>query len=439
MTPSPRSRPAIAAQGETAEWLTISEARSLATIASLLHRRPRPSRDPAVQKARLLETIRALGCVQLDTISVVSRAHETTLWSRLGTYDLANLAALHYPDGLVTEYWAHAAAIIPIETFPYFRDAMDAYREKYERPGSWAEANPEIIEAVLTRIRDDGALASRHFERPDGPRPEAWAWWGGKPARQALDHLWSRGDIMVSRRESGFQRVYDVTERVVPTEHLNGRPSEAERRRQYTSVALRALGVTTSRWVADYFRDWARPYSTARASTLGLSELVETGQAIPVEVEGFTEPTWLDASLLPQLADLRAGRGKPSLTTFLSPFDNLIWNRGRMQDLWNFHYRIEVYTPAPKRVYGYYTMPILHRGELVGRLDPSLDRKNRILTARKIFLEPGQRPTESLANAIAAALWDFAGFLDAEEVLLLDTTPEPFGPMLVDALARGSN
>jgi uncharacterized protein len=439
MTRSPRSPRVDANQSEAAERLSIAEARSLATIASLLDRRPRPSRDPAVQKARLLETIRALGCVQLDTISVVSRSHETVLWSRLGAYDLANLAQLHYPDGLLTEYWAHAAAIIPIETFPYFREAMDAYRKKYEGPGSWAATNPEVIESVYTRVRQDGPLASRHFERPDGPRPEAWAWWGGKPARQALDHLWSRGDIMVTRRESGFQRVYDVTERVVPAAHLNGHPSDAERRRQFTSGALRALGVTTSRWVADYFRDWARPYSTPKASALGLAELVETGQAIPVEVEGIAEPAWLDATLLPRLAELRAGRGKPTLTTFLSPFDNLIWNRGRMLDLWGFFYRIEVYTPAPKRVYGYYTMPILHRGELIGRLDPSLDRKSRILTARKIFLEPNQRPTQSLANAIAAALWDFAGFLGAEEVLLLDTTPEPFGPMLVAALARDSN
>lgn len=437
MTLSSRSLRTGVDQGEPAERLSILEARWLATIASRLDRRPRVSRDPAVQKARLLETIRALGCVQLDTISVVSRSHETVLWSRLGAYDPANLAALHYPDGLVTEYWAHAAAIIPIETFPYFRAAMDAYREKYERPGSWAANNPEMVEAVLARILENGAMASRHFERPDGPRPEAWEWWGGKPARQALDHLWSRGDIMVSRRESGFQRVYDVTERVVPAAYLDGRPSADERRRQFTSGALRALGVTTSRWVADYFRDWARPYSTAKTSAQGLAELEEEGQAVRVEVEGISEPTWLDVGLLSRLEDLRTGRGKPSLTTFLSPFDNLIWYRGRMLDLWDFHYRIEVYTPAPKRVYGYYTMPILHRGELVGRLDPSLDRKNRILTARKVFLEPDRRPTEALAAAIAAALWDFAGFLGAEEVMVLDTAPEPFAPMLADAVARG--
>jgi uncharacterized protein YcaQ len=150
----------------------------------------------------------------------------------------------------------------------------------------------------------------------------------------------------------------------------------------------------------------------------------------------LSEPAWLDAALLPRLAELRAGRGWPTLTTLLSPFDNLIWHRGRMADLWGFHYRIEVYTPAPKRVYGYYSMPILHRGKLVGRLDPSLDRKNRLLTVRKVFLEPGERATEPLAAAIAGALWNFATFLNAEEVLVLAAEPESFGPMLADALAR---
>ena len=190
-----------------------------------------------MQKARLLETIRALGCVQLDTISVVSRSHETVLWSRLGPYDLALLGELHYPDGLLTEYWAHAAAIIPVETFPYFRDAMDAYREKYERH-PWVEGNRDVISGVLERIRANGATASRHFERPDGPRPEAWTWYGGKPARQALDHLWSCGDIMVARRESGFQRVYDVTERIIPSDLLSIRPSAEERQRFFSSSAL---------------------------------------------------------------------------------------------------------------------------------------------------------------------------------------------------------
>lgn len=417
------------------ERLSREEARALATAASLLDRRPRPSRDPAVQKARLHAAIRHLGCVQLDTISVVSRSHETVLWSRLGAYDPALLSSLHYPDGLVTEYWAHAAAIIPIETFPYYRHAMTVYQEKYDQH-PWIVENQEVVTSVLERIRENGAMASRQFERPDGPRPEAWTWYGGKPARQALDHLWSRGDIMVTRRESGFQRVYDLTERVIPNGLLEHFPDEDERRRHFTASSLRALGVGTPRWVADYFRNWARPHNSPAASLRGLNELAESGLAIPVEVEGLSEPAFLDPALLPRLSELRAGRNKPALTTLLSPFDNLVWYRPRTEQLWDFFYRIEVYTPAPKRIYGYYSMPILHRGKLVGRLDPAVDRKNRILTVRSVHLEPGVKPAESLAAAVSGALWDFAGFLGAEEVLVLKANPEAFGAMLEDALAR---
>src|SRR5690606_11558510 len=147
-------------------------------------------------------------------------------------------------------------------------------------------------------------------ERPEGPKPEAWTWYGGKPARQALDHLWSSGDIMVHRSESGFQRVYDVTERVVPAEHRGDRPAIEERRRYFTTVSLRALGVATARWVADYFRDWARPYTPARMAQQGLAELEAEGLALPVTVDGLSEPVWLDPTLLPRLAELRAGRGR---------------------------------------------------------------------------------------------------------------------------------
>jgi uncharacterized protein YcaQ len=313
---------------------------------------------------------------------------------------------------------------------------MERYREKNHAPGSWAVEHASIVDGVHQRLRENGAMASRHFERPVGRRPEPWEWWGGKPARQALDHLWSRGDIMVTRRESGFQRVYDLTERVIPADLLAHLPDEEERRRHFASSALRALGVATPTWVADYFRNWARPHNTPKESLHGLTELARAGQAIPVAVEGLSGPAFLDVALLPRLAELRAGRGKPALTTLLSPFDNLIWHRGRMEDLWRFHYRIEVYTPAPKRVYGYYSLPILHRGRLVGRLDPVVDRKSRILTVRSVHLEPAVKPSASLAAAISGALWDFAGFLGADEVLLLAANPESFAPLLADALNR---
>ena len=417
----------------TAERLSRDEAAVLSTVAQRLDRRPRPVRDPVVVKRRLLETIRALGCVQLDAISVVARSHETVLWSRLGPYDPALLAELHYPDARLVEYWAHAAALVPMEDLPLYRRVMERYRRQDEAPGSWAEANRETIGRVLATIREEGACPSRRFERTSGSRPAPWAWWGGKEERRALDHLWSRGELMPQRRV-GFERVWDATERVVPADVLAIRPTPEEQRRGFTSKALRALGLGTARWVADYFRAGSTPHVPARETAKELRALAADGLAVPVEVDGLDEPAWLDPVLLPRLADLRQGRGRPTLTTLLSPFDSLVWHRGRALALWGFDYRLESYTPAEKRRYGYYTLPILDRGRLVGRVDPSLDRRARVLTLRAVHLEPGVRPTPALAARLAAALRDLAGFIDADEVAVLASDPPEFGPLLAAAI-----
>ena len=418
----------------TAESLTRDEATALATIAQRLDRRPRPTRHPAVVKQRLHETVRALGCVQLDAISVVTRTHETVLWSRLGRYDPALFAELHYPDAALAEYWAHAAALIPMEDLPLYRRVMERYRRQDEAPGSWAESNRETIERVLAIIREEGACPSRRFERTGGGRPEPWAWWGGKEERRALDHLWSRGELMPQRR-IGFERVWDVTERVVPAAVLAARPTPEEERRAFALKALRALGVGTAGWVADYFRAGSTPHVPVRETAKELGALAADGLAVPVAIAGLEEPAWLDPLLLQRLGDLREGRGRPVLTTLLSPFDSLVWHRGRALALWGFDYRLESYTPAAKRRYGYYTLPILDRGRLVGRVDPSLDRRARVLTLRAVHLEPGVLPTPALAVRVAGALWDLAGFIGADEVATVASDPPGFGPVLAGALA----
>ena len=415
------------------ERLSRDEARALAVIAQRLDRRlPRP-RSRAAAKARVLETIQALGCVQLDTISVISRSHETVLWSRLGRYDPALLAELHYPDGALFEYWAHAAALVPISAFPYFRGAMTAYRARHEAPGSWAAANEATVVRVLATIREGGPTAARQFSRPEGPRPEAWAWWGGKPDRRALDHLWSRGDLMVVRR-IGFERVYDLTERVLPAALQGPAPDEAARRRYFVGRALTALGVATPRWTADYFRTGARPHVSPLAAKQELTALAAGGLACPVAIDGIAEPAWLDAALLPRLAALRAGTGNPTLTTLLSPFDNLIWYRERTRALFAFDYRLESYTPAGRRRYGYYTLPILHRGRLVGRVDPVYDRRGRVLTLKAVHLEPGVRPSAALASALARSLWDLTAFLGGGTVAVVASDPPAFAALLREHL-----
>lgn len=419
--------------------LTLKEARALAVIAQRLDRAPRPTRDRVRTKTRLLETIRALGCVQLDTISVISRSHETVLWSRIGDYDPTLLEELYYPDSALFEYWAHAAALVPIEAFSYFERAMAVYRARSETDGSWANQNAETLERVLGAIEARGPLGSRHFPRPDGPRPEAWEWWGGNPDRQALDHLWSRGDLAVQRR-IGFQRIYDLTERVVPEQYQSGPPPWPEQRRHFIGGALRALGVGSVAATADYFRTGGRLHAPTKEVAAELLALTNDGYAEPVRVAGIETPYWLDVALLPRLDELRAGRSWPRRTTLLSPFDNLIWHRGRTEELFNFFYRIECYTSEPRRQYGYYTLPILHRETLVGRLDPLYSRRQRQLTIKSIHLEPWlRRPSASLLSGLAAAINDLNRFLGGTEVILASTIPNPLRRSICAALDRVSS
>lgn len=391
--------------------ITREEAGALAVIAQGLDARPPRPASHAAWQALLLQTIERIGCVQLDTISVISRSHETVLWSRLGPYDAADLAALLYPRGDVMEYWVHAAAIAPVSWYPLFRPAMEQYRARSERPGEWAVDHADLLQRVLAAVRERGPIPSRAFEPPRGEKAP-WAWWGGKPERRALEHLWSAGDIVVQRRESNFQRVWELADRVIPPEVLAIQLKDEDVQQVLAARALAALGVATPHWLADYFRAY-RPHVPLPQARRELARLTESGEAVRVRIEGVDGQFWLHAPLLDRLEDLRAGNW-PTLTTLLSPFDNLVWNRDRAHVLWDFFYRIETYTVAERRQYGYYSMPILHRGRLVGRLDPSFDRKAGVLNVKTLHLEPGVRGTAALGDSIGRALADLCRFLGAD-------------------------
>jgi len=389
--------------------LSRDEARWLAVSASGLDRRPFRRRPT---KNEILATIERLGSVQLDTISVVSRSHETVLWSRLGPYDLNHVSTLYDPDHAITETLAHAAAIVPTSLMPLFRTAMERRRERY--PWGMQPGNRAVMDAVLSRVINDGPIGSRDFEPPEGGRrAEAWEWYGTKPERQALDYLWLYGELVMRRRERGFARVYDLPERIMP-EFWSGAPiGDHDRDRAFIAIALRALGITTARWASDYFRTGSAYVSLANSRGI-LQELEASGACVPVSVPGIEQGIWVASASLPLLDELRAGRKRPTLTTLLSPFDNLIWNRERTEQLWSFLYRLECYTPEPKRIYGYYTLPILHRGKIIGRLDPSFDRRTKFLTVKTLHLEPGVRVSSSLIGSIVAAIRDFIAFLGGE-------------------------
>ncbi|MER3437880.1 MAG: hypothetical protein C4346_09995 [Chloroflexota bacterium] len=403
----------------TLETVPLEEARALALAAQGLASN---FSGAAPTKECVLEVIDALGCIQLDSINVVARSHETVLWSRLGSYEPALIEELYQPDRAVAEYWAHAAALVPTAMLPLFVRRMRSYRDPSSPHYAAWQPQPEVNAAVLRAIREQGPLSSRAFARPPGPRPEAWSWWGGKPESKALDYLWTCGELAIQRRV-GFERVYDLMERHHPHLVAIEPPPEEEERRTFVRRALAALGVATPRWIADYFRTGSKPYVPPRLAEQILQSLELEGKALRVRVNGITEPAWLSASAMLQLHRLRSGRWAPERTTLLSPFDNLIWHRQRTAALFGFEYRLESYTPAARRRYGYYTLPILHRGALVGRLDPHFDRRRGVLTIKSLHLEPDTPPSQELAQAMREAITAYCQFLGARDWQVLATDP----------------
>jgi uncharacterized protein YcaQ len=392
--------------------LGLEEARALAVMAQRLDE----PRLEAPGKADLAELIRWLGCVQIDTIAVVARSQYLVLWSRLGRYDPAWLDELHYPDRQLFEYWAHAASIIPVELYPYFRRRMREFElRSRDYHTDWSDENHEVFDHIRERIHARGPVSSSDFDKPADAGPaEPWSWWGGKPANRALDILWSTGELGIQKRIN-FQRYYHFSRQLYPEHHQRELPSPEQERRVLAAIAVRAMGLAAPRWLNDYFRTkWGtRGHSGPKPEVL-LGELASEGDLFPVEVEAIG-PAYVAAANQPLLEAVRGG-ARPRRTTLLSPFDNLIWDRARTEELFGFEYRLECYTPAEKRRYGYFTMPILHRGRLIGRLEPKVDRKQRVFTVRSLHLEPGVALDAALAEALERTLIDFAAFNGAESV-----------------------
>lgn len=391
--------------------LTRDQARELAVAAQGL---ARPLETPAT-KAHAVETVRRLGCVQIDTIHVVARSQYLVLWSRLGHYDPSWLDEMLHPDRALFEYWAHAASLIPIELFPYFRRRMHHYRQNGWHRDGWITENARVLEEVRQVIRERGPVGSAHFDAPERAGPvEPWAWWGGKPANRALDVLWSAGELTVVRRVN-FHRIYDLTERVFPEWHDAGLPDIDEERRTLAYRAVRAMGVVLPRWLNDYYRTkWGTVRDGSPKTTDLLAAMADRGDLIPVHIDGLGDG-YVATENEGLLDDVLHG-ATAERTTLLSPFDNLIWDRKRTEDLFDFEYRIECYTPAPKRRYGYFTLPILHRGRLIGRIDPKADRKNGVMILKSIHLEPGVQVDQEITDALRSTLREFARFHGTEEI-----------------------
>jgi uncharacterized protein len=418
-------------------------------LASLSASDPRFAAESATV-ADVRAEIERLGVLQIDTISVVARSQYLVLWSRLGPYDSALLDTLHSPHRGIFEYWSHAASIVPMSDYPYYRaDMLRAAEEHLWDPlRDWMRDNAAVIAETRAAIHKRGPLASADFDRdPSAARASPWDWYGPKESRKALDVLWTFGELMISSRRGG-QKVYDLRERVlkeafgkVPRDsHL---PSPMDQHRHFTQRTVRALGILTPGWLWDYFRlhDYivnagsnGHKLPRRAAAEAALAELAARKKLLPVEIEGLRGPAYLDRERLPDLARLRAGE-RPTRTTLLSPFDSLIWHRARTRELFGYEVCFEAYVLPEKRRYGYYCLAILHQGRLVGRLDPKFERAERRLLVRAVHLEPGTLVDDTLLSGLAGALRELAAFLGADAIAVERSDPVELAPALAERVA----
>ena len=394
--------------------LSLPAARALHLAAQGLLQ---PRRRKA-QKADVLQAIRCMGVLQIDTIHVVARSPYLVLWSRLGDYPQPWLEE-HLAEGALFEYWAHEACFVPIEDYRLMRHRMvdpSAMGWKYNE--KWLKERRQEVDSVLAHVREKGPVRSSDFERKDG---QAGGWWEWKPEKRSLEVLFTTGELMIARRHN-FQRVYDLAERVLPGWDDKRMPAMEETRRELALKTVRALGLAKSAWVADYYR--------TKPPRLDLDALVDDGELLRARVDGWKEPVYIH----PDLADLAQAAADGGLsataTTILSPFDPVVWDRRRAQELFNFDYRLECYTPAEKRRYGYFTLPILRRGALVGRLDAKAHRRSGIFEVKFVALEPGVKVTDRFTRDVAGALQRLANWHECPQVQVARSDPGPFAELL---------
>ncbi|MFL6844457.1 MAG: winged helix-turn-helix domain-containing protein [Allosphingosinicella sp.] len=359
------------------ERITLASARRIA-LAAQGFGKPRPE---VPTRAHLLRNVARLGLHQIDSVNVLARAHYLPAFSRLGPYDpgLLDRAAWGAKrERRLFEYWAHEASLLPLEMHPLLRWRM-AQAERGEigwgSLRAYARERRGEADEVLARIAAEGPLAASDFE--DGKGKGGWWQWG--EAKRALEWLFWAGRITTATRRASFERVYDLPERVIlPAILAMPTPSEAEAQRSLVEHAAEALGIATESDLRDYFR--LRPAEASRA----VAELAEEGILLPVAVEGWRKPAWLHRSARRP----RRIRGQ----ALLAPFDPLVWERARTERLFGFRYRIEIYTPAEKRIHGYYVLPFLMDERLAARVDLKADRRRSRLMVQGVTLEPGAPP-----------------------------------------------
>jgi uncharacterized protein YcaQ len=356
------------------ESISITDARRIAIAAQGLAT-PRPLRT---DRRALRALVERLGVVQIDSVNVLVRSHYLPAFSRLGAYDRAAFDSLaHESPRTLFEYWGHEASLLPVTSQPLFRWRMArAAEHAWGRMVRIARMRPELVREVLGIVRERGPIAASDLELEERRR-HVRGWWGWSETKTAIEWLFWSGQVTSARRR-GFERLYDLPERVFPPGVLAAAtPAEADAQRALVAVAARALGIATEPDLRDYFR---LPLAGARRAVF---DLVEAGTLLPVAVEGWRKPAYLHRD-----AEVPA-RLDPERVALLSPFDSLIWFRDRTERLFGMKFRIEIYVPAPKRLHGYYVLPLLAGDCLIARVDLKADRAQGVLRVQAAHAEPG--------------------------------------------------
>ncbi len=400
-------------------------------------------RDRRLTARSLLAFVEDVGGLQLDSINVVERAHHLTLWSRFGPYDRKVLERIAYRRRLLFEYWAHAACLVPASHFPSWRRVMLDYSVRTRAWGDWLKKNRAVLRAVEAAITANGPMSNADFAHRRAPG-SAGGWWNWKPAAHALDYLWMSGRTQVHSRKH-FQKRFDLAERLMP-EAMGQEPLTPRGVPPLAPAAIAARHGGRERDRPAHVphlpahRGWrkasalcARPWIEARSSRSRSGALAAAG--------------WPSPRTCPRWPRPHRKRRPASGTTLLSPFDSFLWHRDRTRQLFGFDYTLEVYTPGPKRVHGYYSLPIFHDGQLIGRLDPKTHRAENRLEVKAVHFEPwfakGEDPPaaswglvdrdEALAG-VGEALRSLATFVGADHVTVGRVSPPALGPALKRAV-----
>ncbi len=369
--------------------------------------------DPArrATTASLQALVVRLGFVQVDTINVVARAHDLTLFSRLDGYRPEQLRKLLEGKQSLFEGFTHDASAIPTDWFAHWKPRFERDRARIHAHAWWQHHfrgadGEQVVKEVKARIQSEGALKSSDFEHPEKRGP----WWGWKPQKAALDFLWRSGELMIPRRE-GFQKVYDTTERVLPDHHALPCPDPAEHLEWACSAAADRLWVFTPKELADFWD--AIEASEAKAWCVAAEEARRIVRVNVESADGEVRPAFALADWEAKLAKLSEPTER---TRLLCPFDPILRDRTRALRRFGFDYRFEAFVPDPKRQYGYFVLPILEGDRLVGRLDPKLHRDQGLLEIKGLWWEPGIKMTKARKRGLEAALERLAAFVGADEV-----------------------